>query len=338
MLIVIEQEMQFLSILVGWTYFLPASFGALFYLYCRYAIADQAFAAKDLLHFIPFVLCCLLNLDILLQPTEVKLEFLLVNAPQTLGFQLGHTILFLQAFIYIGLSAWFIWRSQRQANDNLAGFNPAVFDWLWKITLLNTVIWTFKAIASFVPQLIILSRFADGLILVFICIIALAQWRNPKLFLIEQFSADLYKTDLAFEQNSEQAKTNNSEERNSSSGVLDSDTRQQLLNSIIQQLVDNKLYLDSRLTLAGLAQSTGVSSHHLSEVLNQEAGKNFYQFINQYRIDYICEQFAQDSSQKILDLAMTAGFSSKSTFNAVFKQIKHMTPSQYRAQLEKTLS
>ena len=55
--------------------------------------------------------------------------------------------------------------------------------------------------------------------------------------------------------------------------------------------------------------------------------------MNEYRINYIRERMQQDQSSKILDLAMTAGFSSKSTFNAVFKQFTGLTPSQYRRQL-----
>jgi len=82
-----------------------------------------------------------------------------------------------------------------------------------------------------------------------------------------------------------------------------------------------------------LAETVGISTHHLSEVLNQHEGKNFYQFVNEYRINYVCEQLKMDKNIKILDLAMSAGFSSKSTFNAVFKQFTQHTPSQYRQQL-----
>jgi len=96
---------------------------------------------------------------------------------------------------------------------------------------------------------------------------------------------------------------------------------------------EHKSYLDNQLTLTSLAEIVGISTHHLSEVLNQHEGKNFYQFVNKYRIDFVCEQLKSDTEIKILDLAMSAGFSSKSTFNAVFKQFVKLTPSQYRQQL-----
>ncbi len=96
---------------------------------------------------------------------------------------------------------------------------------------------------------------------------------------------------------------------------------------------DEQPYLNNELTLEGLATSVGLSSHHLSEILNQQANKNFYQFVNEYRVNFVCERILNDKNSKILDLAMSAGFSSKSTFNAVFKQFKGVTPSQYRKQL-----
>ena len=96
---------------------------------------------------------------------------------------------------------------------------------------------------------------------------------------------------------------------------------------------EQQTFLDNQLTLTRLAEIVGISTHHLSEVLNQHDGKNFYQFVNEYRINYICEKMKHDNEIKILDLAMSAGFSSRSTFNAVFKQFVKLTPSQYRKQL-----
>ena len=73
-----------------------------------------------------------------------------------------------------------------------------------------------------------------------------------------------------------------------------------------------------------------VARFHLSEVLNRHANKNFYEFINHYRIDYVCERLLEDPDRSVLDIALEAGFSSKSTFNAIFKQFTGQTPTQYR--------
>ena len=61
--------------------------------------------------------------------------------------------------------------------------------------------------------------------------------------------------------------------------------------------------------------------------------KNFNRFINEYRVSEVCLQLEQGSDRKLIDLAMDAGFSSKSSFNATFKKLTGQTPSQYKRQL-----
>ncbi|MCW8876857.1 MAG: helix-turn-helix domain-containing protein [Kangiellaceae bacterium] len=326
-LVSVNQELSFLSFLVGWTYFLPASFGALFYLYCRYAITEQAFNPKDIFHFTPFLACYLLNIDILLAPLETKLNYLQTAPPTTVSFTISQVILFSQAFAYIGLSVLLIRRHERRANDQRADFNPLIFPWLWKIAWLNCLIWTLKVISTFIPFLLFLSRVADGLIVIFIYSIAMAQWRYPHLFNVGQLN------NLNKQADPDTADGSTDKASTGKSSALDEQTRKLLLDEIKAFMEKEKPYLRSKLTLQHLAKSIDVSSHHLSETLNQQEGKNFYQFINQYRIEHICEQLKQDSSQKIIDLALASGFSSKSTFNVVFKQFTNKTPSQYRANL-----
>jgi len=72
-----------------------------------------------------------------------------------------------------------------------------------------------------------------------------------------------------------------------------------------------RLYLNNGLTLLDLAKTTGLSRHHISEVLNRYAGKNFYEFVNGYRVDHVKRQLVEDKAAKVLDIAIEAGFSSK---------------------------
>ena len=143
--------------------------------------------------------------------------------------------------------------------------------------------------------------------------ISMAQWRNPKLFMIEGLASRLDK----------QAKVKRTE-------TFDVSTRQNLFKNILKHMEVRQPYLNNGLSLDSLANSIGMSSHHLSEVINKEAGKNFYQFVNEYRVNYACKRISTEPNIKIIELSSEAGFSSKSTFNAVFKQITNTTPSQYR--------
>jgi AraC-like DNA-binding protein len=72
-------------------------------------------------------------------------------------------------------------------------------------------------------------------------------------------------------------------------------------------------------------------------VINQNFNRNFYDFVNEYRVREVL-RLMEDSSRvndKMLTLAFDAGFNSKPTFNAVFKKITGRTPSDYRLKSRK---
>lgn len=332
--ITISHELNMFSGLIGWSFFLPASYGALLFLYCRHAIINRPLRAVDLAHFAPFLLCYLINSGFLLSSGEDKLVFLRANPSDSVELRIGETILFLQAFIYLGFSAALIRKYQNEAKHTLSSFNPDIFSWLWKLLIIDLVIWSLKAVANNSEYHFVLSTAGDVLIIVLIYSIAMAQWRNPGLFTIEQFSINA-EGSIETHSTGQPADKNTLDDgvpaRNT--GALDASIRSSLLKAVRQHMEEQKTYLDSELTLTRLSEAVGVSTHHLSEVLNQQEGKNFYQFVNEYRIAYICDELKNNPTIKILDLAMAAGFSSKSTFNAVFKQFTGLTPSQYRGQL-----
>ncbi len=92
-----------------------------------------------------------------------------------------------------------------------------------------------------------------------------------------------------------------------------------------------KPFLQSRLTLSTLAVRLKVSSKDLSRVINEHYGKNFFDYINSYRIAEF-KRLATNkklANETILAIALDAGFNSKSTFNHSFKKLTGKTPAQF---------
>jgi AraC-like DNA-binding protein len=109
----------------------------------------------------------------------------------------------------------------------------------------------------------------------------------------------------------------------------DAEIHLQTLNKYMKK---EKPYLDSELTIKQLAQQLSISYLHLSQIINERLNKNFYNFINQYRVEEAKKKLLElkDNPHKtILDVAFDSGFNSKSSFNLVFKQSVKLTPSQY---------
>jgi len=92
-----------------------------------------------------------------------------------------------------------------------------------------------------------------------------------------------------------------------------------------------KPFLDSELTLAGLAERLAVPPRQLSQAINGGLGRNFLDFVNGFRVEE-AKHYLEDPQEKrsILDIALLAGFNSKSAFYTAFKRQTGQTPSAYR--------
>ena len=102
-------------------------------------------------------------------------------------------------------------------------------------------------------------------------------------------------------------------------------------SSLIQLMDSEKLFLDSKLSIKTVAEKLEISVNHLSQVINQESGKNFFKFINEYRVEEAKKLLLDQSNKKytILAIAYDCGFNSKSSFNTIFKQYTGKTPSDF---------
>jgi len=104
---------------------------------------------------------------------------------------------------------------------------------------------------------------------------------------------------------------------------------------VLSLMNNDGLYRDPDLSMTMLAEKTGLSRGYLSQIMNQKEGKTFYEFVNHYRVEQVKHYFADKrfDHYTALGIAQESGFKSKSTFNAVFKKMTGMTPSQYKKSL-----
>lgn len=104
-----------------------------------------------------------------------------------------------------------------------------------------------------------------------------------------------------------------------------------LLQKIVKVMEEEKPYLDSDLKISDLARSVSTTTNIVSQVLNQETNKNFFEFVNSYRIAEAMKRLSDPefSHISILGIAMDAGFSNKNTFNRLFKKHTGLTPTQF---------
>lgn len=83
------------------------------------------------------------------------------------------------------------------------------------------------------------------------------------------------------------------------------------------------------LSLTSMAKDLGISQFTLSRVFSRTFHKNFNQYVNEIRLDYVT-LLLKDSDTSVTEIMYDAGFQSQATFNRVFQEKYHMTPKQYR--------
>ncbi|UYQ91932.1 helix-turn-helix domain-containing protein [Chitinophaga horti] len=112
--------------------------------------------------------------------------------------------------------------------------------------------------------------------------------------------------------------------------------QEMVLRQLDEKMRSEKLYKDADLTLEKLAANIGLSRNQLSEALNQAAGKSFYQYVNDFRVQEVVNSLDKCRNGSVIPnllvLAYDAGFKSKSSFNLYFKKITGHTPTEYLKQ------
>jgi AraC-like DNA-binding protein len=103
-----------------------------------------------------------------------------------------------------------------------------------------------------------------------------------------------------------------------------------LAKELHNYMIQNKPYLDPKLSLYGLSSSMDWSSQELSTLLNKSLKTNFYEYVNNYRVEEAKKRLKKDNQKfTVLAIAYDCGFNSKASFNRIFKQNTGSTPSDF---------
>lgn len=96
-----------------------------------------------------------------------------------------------------------------------------------------------------------------------------------------------------------------------------------------------KIYCDSELSLEKFATKLDIRVHKLSQYINEIMRTNFYDLINNYRIEASEKLLIQYPERTVLSIAIEVGFSSLSTFYTSFKKKWKMSPKKFRENQKK---
>ncbi|WP_299888444.1 AraC family transcriptional regulator [uncultured Lacinutrix sp.] len=93
---------------------------------------------------------------------------------------------------------------------------------------------------------------------------------------------------------------------------------------------EDALYKNSNIKSIDVAKKIGITTHQLSQLLNDNLGKNFALYINEYRIEAAKKMLKNDTNLTLEAIGYECGFNSKSTFFTTFKKLTGKTPAQFK--------
>lgn len=97
------------------------------------------------------------------------------------------------------------------------------------------------------------------------------------------------------------------------------------------QIRDQGWWRQPGLTLADVARHLGTNENYVSRAFNLGTGQNFNAVINAMRVEAVQSRMLADHGAELLTLALECGFSSKASFNRVFREQAGASPSAWRA-------
>lgn len=113
---------------------------------------------------------------------------------------------------------------------------------------------------------------------------------------------------------------------------LNESEKQKILTTIIREFGKGNYYTENLASLENLAKKIGESKHHVSQVINEKLGKNFYELLASYRIEKAKGILAEDKSSRLTieEVSEMVGYNSKTAFNNSFRKLTGKTPSEFR--------
>jgi AraC-like DNA-binding protein len=127
------------------------------------------------------------------------------------------------------------------------------------------------------------------------------------------------------------------EEKYRKSNVTEEECRR-LAGELELLMQRDRLYVNPNLKIADLAAILNVSTYTLSYLFNQYLDKNYYDYLNDYRIEEFKRLVDKDEYSKytLTALAELCGFSSRTSFFRYFKKVIGITPNEYIRSIGKT--
>lgn len=305
------------------------AFGPFLYLYARNLISEiPRYKNRHNLHFVPFFFFMILGMFYIDKSVTIGKSFF--YADKGLWLRIIYVLFFLISIIYYPIRVVRIILRHQRNIDNLYSFHSEKINlnWLKYITIIFSLTFFLTMLATIItfysensnPLLVIYLGFT-----IFAFSVSYFGIKQPALF------GDIKHSENFIPMTISTPEEHNNHLKYEKSGLRDEDA-DNYINQITSFMEKDKPYLNGDLTIQDISDKLNIPKHYITQVINEKLQKNFYNFINEYRVEEAKRLIKDPNNKKeiLLSIGWEVGFNSKSSFYSSFKKITGMTPALYR--------
>lgn len=290
--------------------------GPIIWIYVRSLVKNNKTSWGDLVHFIPFIVF-VINLSIMFWfvPNEKKIhDYTSENFKNRFTYNFFVLLIAVSIPMYLINSIWLLKKHQQRIKLLFSNIQRINLRWLSLLLMSALLIYGLLGLfnsVSLVKPIISYKTFQfTGFIIasLFIGVFGYMGLNQTSLFsslkLIEHQPEKTSKELLKHED---------------------------IATKIQVYMQNEKPFLIPQLTIDEFAKGISIEPQIISNYLNNKIGINFYEFINQFRVEEFKKRIASRSDNKLtlIAIAFECGFNSKASFNRIFKTFENMTPSDF---------
>ncbi len=286
-------------------------------------------------HWLPVVPASLLSLSIGFMPNEDFNDMFIIGSDQlsvwasinAAGFVfllVGWTVL---SFLYLGRIVMNTKAYHQRLNTEFANHEGKRLDWLVGFTCLLVLTWLYALVVLGVSSEASIPLVSETVLSLMVLVLI---WMFSIQALNRKPAFSHLKPEPEPEPEPEEPETEENVEQKYSNSSIDDERLKRIAGKVERKVMGENSYLDPDIDASTLAHELGISVHYLSQVLSQEMQTTFYSYINDARIDAAKEEL-KTSQRTVLEIALSVGFNTRSSFYNAFKKNTGMTPSKYKA-------
>lgn len=317
--------------LLGWQFPLPFLQWTFMYLYISALTSKGRLPREYLLHFLPFLFSVFLFFNYYFLPVPDKVEIFKTEGK---GFEtqmaINSSAVIISGLVYITLSMIKLIRHRKSIKNRFSHSEKINLTWLQYIVTGMV----------FIFSMILFNIDDDYIFTPVVCFVVFIGYYGIKqVGIFSQYPPAVYHESKILPVNISQEENTNTQAADApetdvakyQKSTLDEETASKIYADLKRVMQAEQCYKNPELSLDELANILAVLPNHLSQVINSKEKRNFYDYINQLRIEHFIAILSLPDNKKftLLSLAYEAGFNSKTSFNRNFKKATGLTPSQY---------